>query len=110
MSRSKSGTETIQENILKEASRMAGKSKSEEYGHPYDDFKRVAAMWTEILDPLGVLRERGLKITPEHVALCQIAVKISREAHRHKRDNLVDMCGYARTIEVIKDTRRDWEE
>jgi len=35
------------------------------------------------------------------VPLCMIAVKLARQAHRHKRDNLVDIAGYARTAAMI---------
>jgi hypothetical protein len=55
---------------------------------------RTAKFWSEIL---------GLPVTPEQVALCMIAVKMSREVNAHKRDNLVDIAGYARTLETVKD-------
>ena len=35
------------------------------------------------------------------VPLCMIAVKLARQAHRHKRDNLVDIAGYARTAAMV---------
>ena len=55
-------------------------------------------MWTGILTPR--LRE-GERIMPMDVPLCMIAVKLARQAHRHKRDNLVDIAGYARTASMI---------
>jgi hypothetical protein len=30
-----------------------------------------------------------------------IAVKLARQAHRHRRDNLVDIAGYARTAAMV---------
>ena len=32
-----------------------------------------------------------------------IGVKISRETHRPKRDNLVDIAGYAQTVAMIRE-------
>ena len=37
------------------------------------------------------------------VALCLIAVKISREVNAPKRDNIVDMAGYAETLSLIRE-------
>ena len=55
-------------------------------------------LWTGIL--AGRLRE-GQHVTPMDVPLCMIAVKLARQAHRHKRDNLVDIAGYARTAAMV---------
>ncbi len=41
------------------------------------------------------------KITATDVPLCMIAVKLARQVHRHKRDNLVDIAGYARTAGIL---------
>ncbi len=57
------------------------------YGHPEDNFRRVADLWSVILDH---------SITVEDVALCLIALKIARltESPNH-RDSMVDIAGYA---------------
>lgn len=86
------------EGILDEARRLTTGSRHNDYGHPRDDFARTALMWT------GVLAEKlrpGCEVTAMDVPLCMIAVKLARQAHRHKRDNLVDIAGYARTAAVI---------
>lgn len=86
------------EGILDEARRLTTGSRHNDYGHPRDDFARTALMWT------GVLAEKlrpGCAVTAMDVPLCMIAVKLARQAHRHKRDNLVDIAGYARTAAVI---------
>jgi hypothetical protein len=43
------------------------------------------------------------------VALCMIGVKMSREAFRHKRDNIVDMHGYLLTLDDVVQERRRGE-
>lgn len=86
------------EGILDEARRLTTGSRHNDYGHPRDDFARTALMWT------GVLAEKlrpDCAVTAMDVPLCMIAVKLARQAHRHKRDNLVDIAGYARTAAVI---------
>jgi hypothetical protein len=35
------------------------------------------------------------------VPLCMIAVKLARHAHRHGRDNLVDIAGSAHTAAMV---------
>ena len=86
------------ESLLDEAKRITASDRHEDYGHPSQDFARTAQMWTGILTPR--LRE-GERIMPMDVPLCMIAVKLARQAHRHKRDNLVDIAGYARTAAMI---------
>ena len=86
------------ESVLDEAKRITEGTRQSDYGHPSDDFARTAAMWTGIL--AGKLRE-GESITAMDVPLCMIAVKLARQAHRHKRDNLIDVAGYARTTAMV---------
>jgi len=90
--------ETSSESVLDEAKRITGGSRQSDYGHPADDFARTARMWTGIL--AGKLRD-GAEVGPMDVPLCMIAVKLARQAHRHKRDNLVDIAGYARTAAMV---------
>jgi len=35
-----------------------------------------------------------------------IALKISRECNKHKRDNLVDIAGYAKTIDMVMEKKK----
>jgi hypothetical protein len=86
------------EPILDEADRITASDRQEDYGHPSQDFARTARMWTGILaDKL----RNGTEIAAMDVPLCMIAVKLARQAHRHKRDNLVDIAGYARTAAMV---------
>ncbi len=85
-------------DILSEAGHLTSGKRHNDYGHPRNDFARTAQMWT------GILSEKlqpGQVITAMDVPLCMIAVKLARQAHRHKRDNLVDIAGYARTAAMI---------
>lgn len=82
-------------NILKEADNLTAGDRNQDYGTPLDDFTRTAKIWTEIL---------GCAVKPTDVPLCMIALKISRQCHKPGRDNLVDIAGYARTIEMCEDS------
>ena len=86
------------ESVLDEAKRITGGVRHDDYGHPCDDFDRTARMWTGIL--ADKLRD-GAEVAAMDVPLCMIAVKLARQAHRHKRDNLVDIAGYARTVAMV---------
>ena len=57
-------------------------------------YERTATLWLAFL---------GKTITAEDVPLMMILLKVSREANKHKRDNLVDIAGYARTREMLDD-------
>lgn len=85
-------------NILSEADEITSGRSSDpslhNYGHPLEHFTRTALMWSAIL---------GIEVTPQQVGLCMAALKISRQVHKPKRDNLVDAAGYIRTVEMIED-------
>jgi hypothetical protein len=80
------------DSILTEAHRLVHGQRGQDYGHPYEDFSRTAKIWSAIL---------GIEVTPQQAILCMIAVKISRECHRPKRDNRVDIAGYAEALDMV---------
>lgn len=90
--------EPRRETILEEAARITSGDRHRDYGHPLEDFTRTAKMWSAIL---------GVEVPPEKVGLCMIALKISRECNLPKRDNRVDICGYANNLEMIDERRRE---
>lgn len=81
------------ETILEEAQRIVYGPREQAYGHPAEDYERVAALWSVILDT---------PVSPAQAALCMVAVKIARECHRPGRDNLVDGAGYFAVVDRIR--------
>lgn len=79
-------------NILEEANKLVHGDRNADYGHPIEDFTRTAQMWSAII---------GSTVTAEQVGLCMCAVKISRQCNRPKDDNLVDLAGYAETVNMV---------
>ncbi|MFO8012526.1 MAG: DUF4406 domain-containing protein [Phycisphaerae bacterium] len=86
------------ESVLDVARRITAGARHSDYGPPSEDFARTAALWTAIL--ARRLRD-GEAVTAMDVPLCMIALKLARQVHRHKRDNLVDIAGYARTAAMV---------
>ena len=78
-------------NIAQEAESLIEGDRHDEYGHYAEAFKRHALAWTGILlhklKPGEVIEERD-------VTLMMTALKLNREANRHKRDNVKDGIGY----------------
>ena len=85
------------ESTLEEAQRLVHGNRGEDYGHPLDDFTKTARMWAVIL---------GCDVSAEQVGLCMACVKISRQMNRPKRDNMVDLAGYAETVQMVIEERQ----
>lgn len=76
-----------EEDILEEALRITRGDRQAQYGPPDQDFTRTAAMWSAL---------KGIAFDSRDVAIFMICLKLSRETHQRKRDNWVDIAGYAR--------------
>jgi hypothetical protein len=83
----------VGESVAQEAFRLVRGQRRDDYGHPADNFTQTGRIWGAILN-VG-------DIAPETVGLMMAGAKISRETNVHKRDNLVDLCGYAETVAMV---------
>lgn len=81
-----------EETILQEAERLINGDRRDSYGNASESFSRIAMGWSLIL---------GNQVTAEQVALCMVWLKISRQISSPKRDNLVDMAGYAELADQV---------
>lgn len=89
-------------SVCLEAEEITHGARQSSYGHPFDNFSRVAKM---LNGQFGHLLRPGLEFQAEDVGFIQIILKLGRSAHSLKRDNLVDIAGYANTIEMVMERR-----
>lgn len=91
-----------QETTLQEAQRLTHGPRQADYSHPFDDYTRTA----ELVN--AALRHKlRVNLDPEDVTIIMCLVKISRQMHKPKRDNMVDLAGYSWcTDEIIEERKR----
>ena len=87
-------------DILKTALKITTEDRQKDYGDCNIELKRVATMWSVIFET---------DVTPNQVALAMIALKITRQMHSNKRDNWVDIAGYARIGDIINNNTNNDE-
>lgn len=105
------GAEMENEGVLQEAIRITSSDRAQAYGPPEDNFSRIAllqAAWllikygkpetiaTVAAAVGGSISGEKIAISRHDVAIMSIMTKLAREAASSKRDNLVDIAGYAR--------------
>lgn len=83
------------ESILQEAERIVNGDRQADYSDPVENFKRIATIASVLI---------GNEISPKDCCKVMMAVKLAREANKHKRDNLVDLCGYNHILNLIEES------
>lgn len=82
------------ESVCIEADRIINGDRMVEYGPPTISFAQIATIAT-----IFCCKD----ITATDIGRILLSVKIVREANQHKRDNLVDICGYADLLNQLED-------
>lgn len=83
------------------AAKLVLGDRNADYGNPHPDFAGIALMWSGLLNTK--LREH---ISATDVALMMTALKLRREAHKPKDDNVTDAHGYLLCLEWIRKGER----
>lgn len=78
--------------ILEEAGKAVLTDRNESYGEPEDNFRRIAEQWSLYFKQKYDIE---VKVTAEDVAWMLGDLKKVRAYAGYKRDNYVDMVGYA---------------
>lgn len=86
------------QDVLEEALALTKGDRQNSYGPPDEDFARTAGMWHSLF---------GWDVKPVDVAMAMICLKLSRETHQAKRDNFVDIAGYARCGHICREAEED---
>lgn len=81
-------------SILAEAEEIVNGSRQSDYGDANESFSRIATIASVMI---------GKELSPEDCCAVMMAVKLVRESFAHKRDNLVDLCGYAELMNRLKE-------
>lgn len=98
-----------EESVLQEAQRLVHGDRGASYGHPYYDYRCTGKMWSALLEHwlhgIGFLgdAQEFPTIPPRIATEMMIAVKLSREMNKGKRDNRTDTAGYAECAQMIAD-------
>ncbi len=85
-------TAAPKETVCEEANRLTQGERGNAYGPPEQDFRRTAALMTTLF---GTRLKDGQQFFAEDVARFMICLKLSRSTWSDKRDNAVDIAGYA---------------
>lgn len=80
-------------NILEEALKITQEERHIFYGTPEENFQHISEISSAILKK---------EITEKDVVMIMFATKLSREMHQAKRDNHVDLAGYAWVLNRIE--------
>lgn len=88
LNEAKEGNKTV----LEEASQIVNGARQSDYGTPERNIGCIAKMWSSYL---------GVNISPRDVCSMMILLKVSREVNAPKRDNAVDIAGYAYLMDIV---------
>lgn len=88
------------QTILEEAIRLTSQDRNQDYGHPLDHHTATAVVIDALLRRAGW---SGPPLTARDWQRFIIADKLVRDTERPKRDNEVDIAGYARTMEMARE-------
>ena len=80
-------------SILDEANEITNTGHEGQYPEWREEAKKVA----DIMNSLY----KDLNITADQFTMLMVVLKITREAFKHKRDNLVDMAGYTALLQKL---------
>lgn len=78
--------------VLEEAAELITGDRNQTYGSPTQNFTDTARTWSVLLRPK--LKD-GAELEPGDVAMLMVALKLARMVAQPKRDNWVDIAGYA---------------
>lgn len=88
-----------QEGILEEALRITSVDRRKAYDAATPNHQRIAGAWNWYL---ASRPDPAEPISPKDVAMMMLLLKVAREVNSPRRDNFVDIAGYARCAAQIE--------
>lgn len=85
-------TPNEKKSVCQEAHGIVHGARRQDYGTPAENHERTARLWATYL---------GVPITARQVCILNVLQKVSRDVHAPKRDNLVDIAGYAENADLV---------
>lgn len=86
------------QSILEEALALVSGERQKAYGPPSVNFKRISKLLTSHFEPK---LKPGSEISMRDVTHMMILIKLARDIHSPKRDNAVDIAGYAQLMDMF---------
>lgn len=83
-------------NILKQADEIVNK-RAEEKARQYGDFADTMECMRDLFNLMT-----GCNCTAEHMYMAMVAMKLARQAHAHREDNLLDAVAYLGALNNYK--------
>lgn len=87
--------------ILDEAKACVLGSRSVDYGRCYPLYRKMADIFNALFAH-KIRTDEGCIFTASDMAMTQIVLKLCREQYKAKRDNRVDIAGYAEVLDEIQ--------
>lgn len=79
------------------AEELVATKREAKYGHPKDNYRRIAHIWSAVL---------GIEVTPTQAVLCELGVKFSRLIQSpDDEDTQVDIHGYVKVLQRLLDPK-----
>jgi hypothetical protein len=92
------------ESVCLEADRLVDGARQHAYGHPLDNYDRVAALWEDYVNGKYAPKS-SIALCAEDIAQMMILLKVGRLENGYHRDSLVDIAGYAKVHDMIHTER-----
>lgn len=88
----------IIETLADQAKKLVYGDRNQQYGSPAKDYERVSKVWSGLL--CNKLKD-GESITAEEALIMMTSLKLCREFHKHKDDNIIDAHGYLECLHWV---------
>ncbi|MDF1578400.1 MAG: DUF6378 domain-containing protein [Desulfobulbales bacterium] len=91
------------ERLFLSALQVINGDRQDQYGAPEDNFANIAVRWTQYLKGRGIMMPAAPNLNAKDVVMMMVDFKVARQCGSPKRDNLIDLTGYAGILDDLED-------